>query len=277
MTVWRRYMTGSSGVRLHHWVQVTDGLKEVHDKLQGSEGIPLGDKSLMVWRKYVTGCRGVRVHLWITSHWWLAGSTCPMTQEDLHVQQQHCESIKSCLLWINCQFLLFWSIRFRAFSNIMCCVIEEPCLMLLYVWCCLNMNPLSIYQHVQSAHLYTFVFWYSWYMFRLSTAILRQFIALCINHYISHCQFCNNVMPHYYTEVIHKSLNMCMQSKYNTPNCEIWFMLKFCSISFLMLLVFFVHFISVHSPDSEFKLMITWISSVLFYASCRLSSAFMFR
>jgi hypothetical protein len=104
------------GVRLHSWVTshwqfegstwqaagewgyiigwlVTDGLKVVHDRLQG-----------------------VRVHHWVTSHWCLAGSICPMIQEDLHVQQQHWESIKSCLVWINCEFLLFWSINFIHFQ-----------------------------------------------------------------------------------------------------------------------------------------------------------------
>jgi len=36
----------------------------------------------------------------------------------------------------------------------------------------------------------------------------KGLIALCINHYILQCQFCNSVMPHYCTEVIYKSLNI---------------------------------------------------------------------
>jgi len=127
--VWKKYMRGCREWSYTIGWLVTDGLKEVHERLQG-----------------------VRVHPWVTDHWWLAGSKCPLTQEDLHVKIQHCESLKSCLVWISCEFLLFWSIQFDAFSNIICCVIEELCLFLLYVWCCHNMNSLSMHQYLFSQH-----------------------------------------------------------------------------------------------------------------------------
>ena len=151
-----------------------------------------------------------------------------------------------------------------------------PCIFKYYVLCnwrvqsnvvvrmLLPLHELTQYTstHIQSAQLYTFVFWYSFYMFQLSTAILRQFIALCLNHYILQCQFCNNVIPNCCTAMTHKSLNMYMQCKYTTPNCEIWFVLNSCSISILMLLIVFDCFISVHSPNSEFKFLMTWMISV---------------
>jgi hypothetical protein len=129
----------------------------------------------MVWRNYMTGSRGLMLYNWVSSHWWSEGSAWqdagewwytigwlvtdgwqevharPMIQEDLHVQQQHCESIKSWVVWNSCEFYLFWRIQFRTFSNITCCVIEGPHLMF-YVWCCLNMSSLSILQHMLSQH-----------------------------------------------------------------------------------------------------------------------------
>ena len=183
--VCRKYMTVCREWGYAIGQLVTYGLKEMHDRLQGNEGIWLGDCSLMVWKKYVTGCRGVKVYHWVTGHWCFEESTCPMTQEDLHVQQQHCESIKSWLVWITCEFLLFWSIQLHTFSNITCCVIEEPHLML-YIWCFLNLNSLSIYQHIVSTNVH-----------------------LCVLIYLLHVSVVNSYLKTVHC-IIHKSLHFTM-------------------------------------------------------------------
>ena len=145
MTGWREwgYTIG--------WL-VTDGWQEVHDRLQGGSlqhWVTSNWFEGSIWQ--AAGEWGYTIG-WLVTDGWQAVHARPMTQEDLHVQQQHCESTKSCLMWISCEFLLFLSIQFHAFSYITCCVIEEPCLMLLYVSCCLNTSSLSIHQHTLSQH-----------------------------------------------------------------------------------------------------------------------------